>query len=142
MSCVNYESISSIHALYVSATGLHLRLAYDRESAWARFLGDGFTPSDLLLVVAWIKKGIAKGERRENALLFRNLIESLDHFEEDLAVATAHARKPIPSARDREIALLRPTAPNQTSTTTASADPVAVVSAKALELLRACKASL
>ena len=102
------NEIAAIHAAYCEATGFQIRLGYDRERAWADFLRDGFTTEDLLLVIAWIKREIKAERRREASLLFRNLVVHLDRFEEDCCCAKAHARKPVPTARDRALRELRP----------------------------------
>lgn len=135
-----HAQITTLHAAYVQATGLPLRLAYDREAAWFRFLEAKFTSADLVLVIAHLKRGIAKGERRPNCLLFRNLVENLDHLEEDLAMAKALARKPPVTGRDKALALLRPSATE--TTTSAPARPVQEISAKVLAEWRAMKERL
>lgn len=136
------QTINDLHAAYCAATGLDIRLAYDRESDWMLFVHDGFTKEDLLCVVAWLKREIRAGKRWTSSLYFRNLIKQLDRFEEDLSCAKAALRKPEPTARDKALEQLRPTAPNQTSTVTSTAKQVHEVSAKALAMLRECKASL
>lgn len=104
------NTISDLHSLYCRLTGMHISLAFDREHFWFLWLKQGFTGADLELVVKMIWRKIPKGERRIESLKFRNLIEQLDRFEEDLAVARAEHRnsKPPPSARERAVSQLRP----------------------------------
>jgi hypothetical protein len=84
--------IEGIHRLYCDLTGLGISLHYMRTWAWHEYFKKGFTEDDLRLVVSEIKRGIKMGKRNPGALRFRNLIESLDYFEEELAMARSTAR--------------------------------------------------
>lgn len=132
------NDIAAIHAAYCRATGFQLRLSYPRERAWHEYLSAGFTIEDLLLVIEWIKREIRSERRREASLLFRNLVEQVERFEEDRALAMAHARRPQPTARDRALAALRPVAPNQTTSTTSGSAPrpASDVAQRALEAFK------
>lgn len=92
-----------LHKIYCDQTGYQLRMAYDRDRAWYEFLQSGFTAADLELVLAYLKRGIAKGDRREGCLRFRNLIVQPDQFEEELQLA-----KKAMNARQRRPEALRP----------------------------------
>lgn len=91
----------------------HLRLNYagvcnPRMQAWMEFVKQ-FTVEDLELVIVWLKELIRKGQRREEALLFRNLIQDPYKFEEDLAMAKAWKRnRPIFTNKDRVVASMHP----------------------------------
>lgn len=87
-------TIPELHSLYVSLTGQAIRLDMAREHEWYHWTLRGFTPDDLRLMVAHLKREIAAGKRNHGALKFRNLIVNLDWFEEDLAEAKALARRP------------------------------------------------
>ncbi|MCE5278877.1 MAG: hypothetical protein LLG03_12715 [Planctomycetaceae bacterium] len=84
--------IPQLHALYVTLTGMDIRLDPSREYDWFQWTQAGFTADDLQLLVAEIKRGIRDQTRRPAALKFRNLIGDLQRFEEDLAEARARAR--------------------------------------------------
>lgn len=116
-----FQLIQSLHHTYCDITGLGLTLDANRERGWYDWLkhrpAEPFTEDDLKLVVAHLKKGIREGTRRAQALLFRNLIVSCDHFEEDLAIARAEARIPYRD-KQREAALRatgRPTVEKDTA---------------------------
>lgn len=95
--------ITALHDAYVTATGLGIRLSYERERAWYDYRRAGFTREDLMLVVRALRIGIGKGERNEGALRFRNLIVSLDHFEEELAAARKHLRPARPATKQEPL---------------------------------------
>lgn len=86
------NQIQALHAAYVSATGLDIRLDISREREWFEYVNKGFTQEDLRLVIEHLKRGIREQRRNPGALKFRNLIGQLDYFEEDLAEARALTR--------------------------------------------------
>jgi hypothetical protein len=91
-------TIPQLHQTYVALSGLPIRLDMARERSWFEFEKRGFTEADLRLVILEIQKGIKAGKRHLGALRFRNLIESLDYFEEELAMVKARKRAPTVSA--------------------------------------------
>lgn len=86
--------IPKLHAAYCELTGLEIGLDMNRERSWFEWAKKGFTEEDLRLVILEIRKGIKIGKRNPGALKFRNLIEGLDYFEEDLAMVKAQKRAP------------------------------------------------
>lgn len=96
-------TMDKLHLRYCELTGFNLSKGYDRERAWYEW-AKRFKPEDLDLTVSYLKAEIRKGERKLASLLFRNLIEQLDHFEEELAMAKARARVPKPAPRDTFLA--------------------------------------
>jgi hypothetical protein len=97
-----------LHKTYCDDTGLHIRLDAARERSWYDFLQAGFTKEDLELVIKYLKKGIARGERNEGCLRFRNLVVMLDYFEEELAMARKAAnirQRPAAAPQQRTVAL-------------------------------------
>jgi hypothetical protein len=86
------DQVAALHATYIEVTGLEISCPYERECAWVEFIKRGFTTDDLKLVVAEIRKGISAGERRPAALMFRNLIQDIGRFEEDLCSIRAKLR--------------------------------------------------
>jgi hypothetical protein len=92
---------------------MHLRLGlgeYGREAAWLRFIQAGFTEDDLLTVIRHLRHKIKAGARYAPCLRFSRLIECLDSFEEELALAKAEMRnaKRAPTAKERVIQQARP----------------------------------
>lgn len=86
----------TLHTVFCRESGLsvHFRLgpADTRcERAWMEFL-KVFTEADLVLVIQTLKRKIKSGDRRPGCLRFSNLIERLDLFDEELAMAKAQAR--------------------------------------------------
>lgn len=109
-----HAEIARIHSVFCAATGVELRLGigeYNRQQAWFQFLKAGFNEHDVLLVCNSLKRKIAKGERLPGALRFRNLIEQLPDFEEELGMARAEQKnmKPKPTPRERVLEQARPT---------------------------------
>lgn len=81
------RNVERLHALYEKSTGFKYRLDYSRIRAWHDFQEAGFGEGDLALVLGYLKKKIAAGDRNVGALKFGNLITALDRFEDDLNVA-------------------------------------------------------
>lgn len=117
------QEIQNIHRLYCQLTRMEVSLEFGRERAWFEFLRR-FNQEDLRLVISRIQKGISKGERNLGALRFRNLIESIDYFEEELAMARAEARVKKPAPREVAIRDLRPQVA-QTIHSAITAQPIA-----------------
>lgn len=108
--------IEILHQSYCEATTFELKLAYDRERSWFEFIKAGFTRDDLKMVIFHLVKGIQKGERREGCLRFRNLIQRLDLFEEELNLARAFQRNfKQPTAKEKALQQLRPGEPMPTN---------------------------
>jgi hypothetical protein len=82
----------SLHALYEKSTGFKYRLDYSRIRAWHDYVQAGFSETDLALVIGYLRKKIAAGDRNVGALKFGNLITALDKFEDDLNVAIHESR--------------------------------------------------
>ena len=108
MSHPSQETVRELHQVYCNKARMTLTLSMDRLLAWEMF-AMRFTAMDLGLVIDYLNAGIAKGERNPGALRFRNLVQDLDHFEEELALAnTATLKRPIHKRvqTDRDRALL------------------------------------
>jgi hypothetical protein len=86
--------LSDLHKHYVALTGLDLVLTMPRIYQWEAWKVHGWTSAELSLVVRHIQKRIKENRRRPESLLFRNLIQDTERFEEDLAEARALARVP------------------------------------------------
>jgi hypothetical protein len=102
------STIAKLHAAYERFTGHKLKLdgVYLREWAWTEWIKRGFTEPDLELVVRYLQFQIRKDLRRPESLLFRNLIQEVDRFEEDLNMARDWKRnkRPEPTARQEILA--------------------------------------
>lgn len=88
-------AIELMHRAYTSITGLHYTLDRRRMDAWRNWLGHGWTKADLVLVVDRLRKKIFRGQKWQSSLNFKNLIERVDYFEEELVEARAFARRPV-----------------------------------------------
>ena len=93
-----------LHSLYIKETGLDLPMRMGRDRAWFYWIQAGFLEDDLILVIRFLKRGIASGDRKPGCLRFRNLIEMLDYFDEELAMAkkALSARSPAPRTMQTE----------------------------------------
>lgn len=105
----------SLHAIYCRESGhiVHFRTgpADTRcERAWIEF-AKVFTETDLVLVLRTLRRGVKSGERKPGCLRFSNLIERLDLFDEELAMARASERNARRPETNRE-AVLRATGRN------------------------------
>lgn len=105
------QQIERLHALYCELYGSQIRMLYHHQMWWHQWITAGFSESDLRLVIAWIKEGIAKERWTPSRLRFSYLIERPERFGEELAEAQAVARnkKAPPSPRERVLAQARPT---------------------------------
>lgn len=82
-------SIQELHETYCRLSKMQVKLAFNRESSWYNFTQAGFTKADLEAVLKRLVRLVEQGERRVEALRFSNTVESLDRFEEELAVIRA-----------------------------------------------------
>lgn len=97
-------TVRELHAAYCTATGMELPLRFGRDRAWSAFVEAGNTKADLLLVISHLKRGIAREERNAGCLRFRNLIEQLDYFDEELALARkASGARPVAPATKQAV---------------------------------------
>lgn len=122
------EEIEQIHRAYCLATGQDIKLAYDREHVWYQFLQAGFTISDVQLVGNFLRRAVEKGDRNPGCLRFRNMIEPINLFEEELQLCKAAMRnfKPPRTEKDKTIQAFRPSdaAPIHTPSTAMPAKEV------------------
>lgn len=85
--------VQALHARYCAATAFDLALNYVRIRAWHDWLKWGdWNEADLALVIGYLRRKIAAGDRNPGSLKFSNLIEQPDRFEEDLALARSENR--------------------------------------------------
>lgn len=92
---------NALHAEYCRLSGLDLRMSMKHVYAWHEWQTNGkFGPDDLVLVFGWIAH-----QKRTRGLTygtgFDRLIRDLDRFAELLANAKAHARRPVPTNKDK-----------------------------------------
>lgn len=85
-------------------------VASQRERSWADFIAAGHNIHELEQVILWLKTKIREGQRHESALKFRNLVENLVNFDDELATARAEIRNApkIASPKERALRALRP----------------------------------
>lgn len=91
--------ITDLHRIFCTLTRAELRLGlgeYSRERAWVEFVRAGFTAEDLRTVIHYLQVQIKAGERRPGCLRFRNLIERLEDFEEELSLAKIELKRKRP----------------------------------------------
>lgn len=87
--------VKALHDSYVARTGYPLRYNIYRENKWVewcQWADWAWTEADLARVIGYLRGQIRIGKRNDGALAFRNLIESPDHFEEDLNLAMEAAK--------------------------------------------------
>jgi len=109
------SKIECLALCYKKITGIdlkHMGIIDHRERSWFEFLRAGFTVQDLETVLLWLKKGIREDKRQIGCLRFSNLVERLDRFGEELAMAKAENRnaRPAPTPKERVLAQARPVA--------------------------------
>ncbi len=84
------------HRLYCALTGLDLKLMMRQIFAWNAFCAHGFTEDDLKLVIPHLKAKIRAKQKWPSAILFTNIIENIDNFNQELSEARSKARAPKP----------------------------------------------
>lgn len=85
--------LPELHALYCSLTMRQVSLDTHTRFRWEAWAVRGWTADDLCLVVKFIKKKVASGQRREESLRLYNLIDTA-RFEDDLQDARGQRRTP------------------------------------------------
>ena len=97
------ESIRKLHAVFCEKTNWDWEFDFTRLRQWYEWLkwrkSRPFTEDDLRRVIGNIKAGMHKGERREGALRFTNLIGNPDKFEEELSMAMGALKERAPTER-------------------------------------------
>lgn len=92
------EPTETLHATYQQLVGRPVELDYLKRQMWSVWKNyckhDPFTEQDLRLVIKYIKFKINKGDNKPSRLLFRNLIESPDYFQEERTDARGWSRTP------------------------------------------------
>ena len=77
----------------MNETGLPNPFTMTKQYAWEAWLTHRWEAPELKLVIAHLKRKIARGQKWESALAFRNLIEDPEKFAEALSEAVAHSRQ-------------------------------------------------
>jgi hypothetical protein len=79
-------TIEELHQTYCRTLGedIQLTMRPDRERAWLEFIKQGYTKQDLVAAIEHIRNSALQPSAKSNALLFRNLIERLDNFEDEM----------------------------------------------------------
>lgn len=72
-----------------------------KEFAWGNWSKHGFIEADLVQVLRYLRKQVKKGERKPASMLFRNLIEYPENFEQELSLSKEDLlrQKNAPDAR-------------------------------------------
>lgn len=100
------QAINELHQAFIDATAFELELNIVLERYWHDACKWGLSPDDLKLVIKSRIRGIAKGERRENCILPRNLAgceTALAEVSEELAAIKAKLRIKVLSAGKAEV---------------------------------------
>jgi hypothetical protein len=84
------ETIQILHKIYCQFSGCDISMGFGRERDWQMFIKAGFDEEDLRLVLIYLSRGIATGKRNPGCVKFSNVVQNLDYFEEDLALARAY----------------------------------------------------
>lgn len=93
--------IVQIHSDFNKLTGLDIPFTMTHRFAWEHWLEKKYTVADLELVVAHLKRTVKDRAILMNMLRFHWLIQNLETFAEQLAIAKAMVRVPKPTPRDR-----------------------------------------
>ena len=94
--------IQELHDSYIAATGNALKMNYLYAQAWTDYLSAGWTREDLLLVIQFTKKKLARNEGGFNgqSLLLRVLCaDGWLKFDERLSNARNEQRRRMPAPR-------------------------------------------
>jgi hypothetical protein len=100
---IDRTQIGPLHKVYCALSGMEVQNTLGRIWAWERWLLEGWTEPDLVLVIKHLKAAIAKGERRPSSLMFASLIQDTERFEELLSLARALSRRPVIDTGRREV---------------------------------------
>lgn len=104
------EQIKILHETYCEFSGCDISLGFGRDRDWYEFIKAGFDQDDLRLVLIYLRRGIKTGQRNPGCMKFSNVVQNLDYFEEDLALARAYVRNNRPKTnRQAAIDVFRPT---------------------------------
>lgn len=116
----------TLHSTYQQLVGRPVELDYLKRQMWSVWKNyckhDPFTEQDLRLVIKYLKFKINKGDNKPSRLLFRNLIESPDYFQEERTDARGWSRAPkADPGRDSALrAMGRPSAAKETKSASAA----------------------
>ena len=97
--------IKALHDAYIAATGNELRMNYLYGQAWTEFVSAGWTREDLLLVIQFTRKKMARGEGgfNQQSLMLRVLAaDGWLKFDERLQMARTEQRRRDPKPRTTE----------------------------------------
>lgn len=74
-----------------------------KEFAWANWSRHGFSESDLVQVLRYLRSQVRRGERKPASMLFRNLIEYPENFEQELSLSKEARLQKKPETPRQEI---------------------------------------
>lgn len=97
-------NIAELHAAFERETGMPVTLNEWRVRCWhewLRFCEGAWGPEQIRAVVKYLRSQIATRDRRPNSLLFRNLVEAPDAFEEELNLARQAWRRSKPRVEQK-----------------------------------------
>lgn len=125
MAAPKESDIKPIHAEYCQLVG-DILLTFDRMYWWGQWLARGWTVAELRLVVAYLQKEIARGNRYPGSLRWSRLIQQTDNFDEELVLARGSMKRKVPETPlGRAMQQLRPVVahvtPNAAASTAVSA---------------------
>jgi hypothetical protein len=86
------EQTQFLHKLYCGVTDQDIPFSMARHYVYERFMAAGYDKAELEVVVRYIKRKIKAGARYPESLMFRNLIQNIDRFAEDLSMARGEER--------------------------------------------------
>ena len=97
--------IQALHDAYIAASGNELRMNYLYAQAWTEYLSAGWTREDLLLVIQFTRRKMARGEGGFNpqSLMLRVLCaDGWLKFDERLSMARTEQRRREPKPRTEQ----------------------------------------
>ncbi len=80
-------SWNRLNDIYITESGMESKPFLSKEFAWGNWSRHGFTESDLVQVLRYLRKQTKSGQRKPASMLFRNLIEYPENFEQELSLS-------------------------------------------------------
>lgn len=86
------DQLKPYYEAYIKASGLPIKFTLGMRYYFERLHFEGFSPTDVSMVISYIKRRIKSGRRERESLLPRNALADTDKFSEDLSMARSDLR--------------------------------------------------
>ncbi len=77
----------ALNNCYIRESGMESKPFLSKEFAWGNWSKHGFNEADLVQVLRYLRKQVKAGQRKPASMLFRNLIEYPENFEQELCLS-------------------------------------------------------